>query len=50
VPVPSARSALDELLRAGRLKAPESDSDLEPAEDFGLDVSGRLAEMRADEH
>jgi len=49
VPVPSARTALDELLQAGRLKAPESDSDLEPPADFGLDASGRLAEMRSDE-
>jgi prevent-host-death family protein len=49
VPVPSAGNALDELLQSGRLKAPESDSDLEAPEDFGVDASGRLAEMRADE-
>ena len=49
VPVPSAGNALDELLQAGRLKAPESDSDLEAPQDFGLDASGGLAEMRADE-
>ena len=49
VPVPSGESALAELISSGRLKAPESDSDLEDAKDFGLDVSGRLAQMRAEE-
>jgi prevent-host-death family protein len=49
VPVPSGESALVELLRSGRLKQPESDSDLEAPEDFGVDASARLAEMRAEE-
>ncbi len=49
VPVPSGESALVELLRSGRLKLPESDSDLEAPEDFGIDASARLAEMRAEE-
>jgi prevent-host-death family protein len=49
VPVPSAGNALDDLLQSGRLKAPESDSDVESPEDFGVDASGRLAEMRRDE-
>jgi prevent-host-death family protein len=49
VPVPSGENALADLFRSGRLKAPESDSDLEAPEDFGIDASARLAEMRADE-
>jgi len=49
VPVPSAGNALDDLLRSGRLKAPERDGDFESPEDFGLDASGRLAAMRRDE-
>jgi prevent-host-death family protein len=49
VPVPRPDDALGELLRSGRLKTPESDSDLEPPENFGLDASGRLADMRAHE-
>ena len=49
VPVPSGESALEELLRSGRLKLPETDSDLEAPEDFGIDASARLAEMRAEE-
>jgi prevent-host-death family protein len=49
VPVPSGESALVELLRSGRLKIPESDSDLEAPHDFGIDASARLTEMRADE-
>lgn len=49
VPVPAPQDALGELLRSGRLKAPESDSDLEAPENFGLDAAARLAEMRADE-
>ena len=49
VPVPSGESALAELLRSGRLKLPEDDSDLETPEDFGIDASARLAEMRSDE-
>jgi prevent-host-death family protein len=49
VPVPSGENALAELLLSGRLKAPESDSDLEAPEDFGIDASARLAEMRAEE-
>lgn len=49
VPVPSGESALAELLRSGRLKAPESDTDLEAPQDFGIDASARLAEMRAHE-
>jgi len=49
VPVPRAGNALDELLPSGRLKTPEADSDPESPEDFGLNASRRLAEMRADE-
>jgi prevent-host-death family protein len=49
VPVPSGESALAELIGSGRLKAPESDSDLEEPGDFGIDATARLAEMRADE-
>lgn len=49
VPVPSGESALAELLRSGRLKVPESDTDLEAPQDFGIDASARLAEMRAHE-
>ena len=49
VPVPSGESALTELIVSGRLKTPESDSDLETPEDFGIDASARLTEMRADE-
>jgi prevent-host-death family protein len=49
VPVPGAGDALTELLQSGRLKAPETDSDLEPPEDFGVDASARLAAMRAHE-
>jgi hypothetical protein len=37
------------LIVSGRLKTPESDSDLETPEDFGIDASARLTEMRADE-
>jgi hypothetical protein len=47
--VPTAGNALEELLESGRLKAPESDSDLEPPVDFKLDASRRLAEMREHE-
>lgn len=49
VPVPSGESALVELLQSGRMKVPESDSDLEAPEDFGIDASARLADMRAEE-
>lgn len=49
VPVPSGESALTELIVSGRLKSPESDSDLETPEDFGIVASARLTEMRADE-
>jgi len=49
VPVPSGENALTELLRSGRLKTPESDTDLEAPADFGIDAAARLAEMRADE-
>jgi prevent-host-death family protein len=49
VPVPGAGDALTELWRSGRLKVPESDGDLEPAKDFGIDASGHLAALRADE-
>lgn len=49
VPVPAGESTLAELISSGRLKVPESDSDLEEAEDFGLHVSARLAQMRAEE-
>jgi prevent-host-death family protein len=49
VPLRSVESALAELLVSGRLKAPESDSDLEAPEDFGIDATARLNEMRADE-
>lgn len=49
VPVPGAGDALTELMRSGRLKAPEIDSDVEPPENFGIDASARLAEMRDDE-
>jgi prevent-host-death family protein len=49
VPVPSGETALAELLSSGRLKAPENDSDLEPPDDFGVDVSGRLEDMRSGE-
>jgi prevent-host-death family protein len=49
VPIPSGESALAELLRSGRLKAPESDSDLEAPEDFGINASAHLAAMRAEE-
>lgn len=49
VPVPRGENALEELLRSGRLKSPEIDSDLEPPQDFGIDASARLAEMRAEE-
>ena len=49
VPVPSGESALADLLASGRLKAPDDDSDLEDAQDFDVDASGRLAQMRADE-
>jgi prevent-host-death family protein len=49
VPVPSGENALAELLRSGRLKAPESDTDLESPEDFGIDATAHLADMRADE-
>ena len=47
VPVPSSENALDGLLRSGRLKAPESDSDLEAPADFGVEASARLADIRA---
>jgi prevent-host-death family protein len=49
VPVPSGESALGELIVSGRLKSPESDSDLEAPEDFGIDATARLMEMRTDE-
>lgn len=49
VPVPGAGDTLTELLTSGRLKAPETDSDLEPSQDFGVDAGGRLAAMRDDE-
>jgi prevent-host-death family protein len=49
VPVPGAGDALTELMRSGRLKAPEIDDDLEPPQDFGVDATARLAEMREDE-
>jgi prevent-host-death family protein len=49
VPVPSGDTALAELLRSGRLKAPESDTELEAPEDFAIDASALLDEMRADE-
>jgi prevent-host-death family protein len=49
VPVPSEGNALAELLSSGRLKAPDSDSDLELPEDFGVDASARLAKMRDEE-
>jgi hypothetical protein len=49
VPVPSGESALAELIVSGRLKSPESDSDLEAPEDFGIDATARLMEMRTDE-
>ena len=40
---------LAELIASGRLKLPESNSDLEAPEDFGIDATARLMEMRADE-
>jgi prevent-host-death family protein len=49
VPVPSGENALAELLRSGRLKPPENDSDLESPDDFGMDASARLAGLRAEE-
>jgi prevent-host-death family protein len=49
VPVPSGESALAELIVSGRLKSTETDSDLEAPEDFGIDATARLIEMRADE-
>lgn len=49
VPVPNGENALADLLASGRLKAPEDPSDFDNAEDFGLDASGRLAQMRAEE-
>ena len=49
VPVPSGESALADLIASGRLKSPETDSDLEAPEDFGIDAAARLTEMRADE-
>ena len=49
VPVPSGETALAELLSSGRLKPPENDSDFEAPGDFGIDVTDRLGEMRADE-
>ena len=49
VPVPSGENALAALLRSGPPKLPESDNNLEATEDFGIDASARLADMRAEE-
>lgn len=49
VPVPGGENALADLISSGRLKAPEDESDFEDAKDFGVDASGQLARMRADE-
>ena len=39
------------LVASGRISSPSEDGDVvdEPPDDFGIDASGRLAAMRADE-
>jgi prevent-host-death family protein len=49
--VPAGGDPWRALLTAGRIAPPNGEGDLldEPPVDFGIDASGRLAEMRDDE-
>jgi prevent-host-death family protein len=49
VPVPAGESALVELIRSGRLKPPEVDTDLEDPQDFGLNATEQLDALRAED-
>lgn len=49
VPVPTGEGTLEDLIRSGRLKLREDDSDFEEPQDFGINASQILMEMRADE-
>lgn len=49
VPVPKGKETLEDLIRSGRLKTAEDDSDFEEPQDYGVSLSAILMEMRADE-
>ena len=49
VPVPTGENALAELIRSGRLKPPDSATELEDAEDFGINATAQLHALRAEE-